>query len=603
MTTQPDYFALEQESLEAIVNEASAAAGIAAADTARAIGNRDYFSLLDHVVRGRGDGQSHWPRLQGSLEALLRRKIFEYPDSPGDGGLVRVVFGTGGHRGIIGEGITLVHVRAVVEALMQRIAAMPASERKRHFDHESLADVKSAGFLFGHDNRLFNQDLACYGMHLMGEAGYRVAYAGRVATPELSRVVPLQGWAGSINFTPSHNPFRYGGIKLSPADGGLAGGDITDALARRANEILDTITAESWTGYEELQQIIARTPARVEAIDVHAPYLDSLGKHPVLRLHELAEEMAALPAGESVHLVADPTWGGAVPVYRALQEILGAGRLTLLHTEDDAYFGGQTTEPNEQTLTDALDTLSGKSSGFGVGIRNDPDGDRGLVGDGGGAIKMNRFAVLVARYLLDLGLHGALVTTHATSHFGPDYARRRGMPVHVTPVGFKNFRERLQSGGALLAYEESDGLTIAGHTLDKDGILVGLLACRMVLHYKKSLQSLLAETEAEYGRYFWMSINFDIDIPAEEAHSNLRPLANIQPGATVNGAGLQRMVAAVNSDDGYKLIFDDDTWLMIRPSGTEPKIRVYGETKENAEASLALCELGKELALSALSSK
>ncbi|MBI3994248.1 MAG: hypothetical protein HY342_13320 [Candidatus Lambdaproteobacteria bacterium] len=603
MTMFTPFSDVNDETLVQGVRSAAAAAGLDAQETATALARRDYFALLERLVQRRSAGTPMPAEMQRHLETLLRRKAFAHPATTGERPVEPVVFGTGGHRGVIGEGLTLVHVRAIVESLLQRIAGMAPDERARHFGHAKLEAVKAAGFIVGHDNRLFNPDFACYAMHLLTAAGYRVAYAGRVATPELSLVVPRQGWAGSLNFTPSHNPFRYGGIKLSPADGGLAGGDITDALAAEANTRLRGIRPADWPARGELERQVSGMAARVQHIDVHRPYLDALAENPVIRLDELAAELCDAPPAESLHLVADPTWGGAVPVYLALRDRLGPAHLTVLHTEDDAYFGGQTTEPNAQTLSDALHVLEGIRSGFGVAIRNDPDCDRGLVGDLGGAIKMNRFAVLVARYLLDLGQHGALVTTHATSHFGPDFARTRGMPVHITAVGFKNFRPLLQSGEALVAYEESDGLTIAGHTLDKDGVLDGLLACRMVRHYRRPLHELLAQAEAETGHYHWTSVNFPIDMPAAEAHLRLRPLANVRPGQAVHGAGLRRTVAQVNAEDGYKFVFDDDTWLMIRPSGTEPKIRVYGETKLDAAASEALCKLGQAMALEALGHK
>jgi phosphomannomutase len=213
---------------------------------------------------------------------------------------------------------------------------------------------------------------------------------------------------------------------------------------------------------------------------------------------------------------------------------------------------------------------------------------------------MNRYAVLVMRYLLDLGLDGDLVTTLPTSHFGPDYARRRGKKVVITPTGFKNFREALRSGKALLAYEESDGLTIQGHTLDKDGIMAGLLAMRMVLHYNQPLGEQLAAIEKELGHYHWIQDTFAISIPARQAKERLTSLAAIAPGQELEAGGAPKRVQATNHEDGYKFVFDDGTWFMMRPSGTEPKIRIYAESRESAETSQALCRSARALALKAM---
>lgn len=588
------------DELQRIVTESAAALDIPAADTAQALESRDYFPLMESLVARRGaDPPAPVRESLAALEQLLRMNVFDHPAGRGRA-VPPVVFGTGGHRGVIGEGLTLVHVHAITGALIGHIEDLTPASREHHFGHADLGAVKRAGVVIGHDNRLFNPDFSFYAAHLLQDAGYSVRYAGRVATPELSCVGPVQGWAASLNFTPSHNPFRYGGIKLSPTDGGLAGSDITDPLAERANELLHALSPADWRAPQHLAGVIEAAASRVTAIDVHAPYLERLTAHPVVRLQELIATMQALPPAESLHLCADPVWGAAVPVYKRLQAMLGADYLTLLHTEDDPYFGGQTTEPNEQTLEDALAVVRESASPFTVAIRNDPDSDRGLVGDAHGAIKMNRYAVVVARYLQELGLEGGLATTSATSHFGPAFARSQGRAVFITPVGFKNFRPHLVAGEVMIAYEESDGMTIAGHSLDKDGVLAGLLACRMVLHYRKPLHEILAETEARHGRYYWHQINFEIDMPAAEATQALNALREVRPGQMLEGAGQSRRVRETHCDDGFKFIFDDDTWVMIRPSGTEPKIRVYGETQQNQSASEALCEMGQALALDTL---
>jgi phosphomannomutase len=519
---------------------------------------------------------------------------------------VPVVFGTGGHRGVIGSGLTLLHVHAIVTALLRAIAGMSAAQRQEHFGTESLAEVQRRGFVLGHDNRLFNPEFSFYAASLLREAGYAVRYAGRVSSPELSLLVPRMGWAGSLNFTPSHNPFRWGGLKFAPADGGLAGGDFTDPLAAEANRLLQSTAPAAWPAPAVLEARIAAEAQRIEHVDVHDTYLDALAAHPVVRLTDLIAQLKALPAERRVAFVADPVWGAAVPVYQCLQRRMGAGLLRVLHTEVDPYFGGQVTEPNEQTLADALAALRATPAAFKVMIRNDPDSDRGLVGDEGGAVQMNRFAPLVFRYLRDVGQSGELVTTLPTSHLGPDYARAHGSAVVLTPTGFKNFRAHLKGGRALLAYEESNGLTIRGHTLDKDGVLAGLLALRIVLHYGRPLSALVAELEAELtggaGHYHYRQETFTIDLSAAEAHQRMKKLGAVRPGETFTAGGRVYPIRAVNAEDGYKLTLDGGAWVMMRPSGTEPKVRVYAESRESAATTQALCAAARAMALAAVQS-
>ncbi|MCH8882772.1 MAG: hypothetical protein IIA41_04640 [SAR324 cluster bacterium] len=588
-----------REALDERVRKSAAEAGLEGERVEAALGARDYFALLELLIPRRDRLPAEVvAELRGALEALLKFKVYAHPAQLGV--QVPIVFGTGGHRGEIGLGLTLAHVHAIVTALVEQIEAMAPEERRVHCGAPDLDEVRERGFTIGHDNRLFNPEFSCYAAHLLREAGFHVRYAGIVSTPELSRVVVHLGWAGAINFTPSHNPFRYGGIKTNPADGGLAGPELTEPLAVLANRNLERLAEESWPDFDTLEALIARERERVERVDVHTPYLECLDAHPVLRLGELCATLKELGQAGRLRWVVDPVWGASVPVYRRILERVGEEALTLLHTEDDPYFGGQTTEPNEQTLGDALAVLRSSRCAYKVAIRNDPDSDRGLVGDEGGAIKMNRFAALVLRYLMDIGESGQVVTTLPTSHLGPDYARAHGSQVVLTPTGFKNFRPYLKDGKTLLAYEESDGMTIRGHTLDKDGLLVGLLAVRIVLHYGRPLSELMGELESQLGRYYYRQETFLVELSAAEAHQRLKKLAAIRPGECFQAGGVAHPITAVDARDGYKFILDDGAWVMMRPSGTEPKVRVYAESRHSDEATRILCEAAQSMALEAV---
>ena len=581
------------------LRDAALAAGLDAFAVAKAVAERDYFAVLEQFIpRRAGIPAPAGQALRDAAETLLRVKAWSHPNRLAR--LVPIVFGTGGHRGEIGLGLTLAHVHAIVTALIRQIGALTPAERLVACGAADLAAAQARGFVIGHDNRLFNPEFSFYAASLLREAGYRVRYAGRTSSPELSRLIPHMGWAGAINFTPSHNPFRYGGIKTNPADGGLAGTEMTAPLEALANEILAALPESSWPSFAELEARIAAERDRIERIDVHGPYLECLERHPVVRFGELCQTLREMGQRGEVRWVADPTWGAAVPIYQRILERVGPGVLTLLHTEDDPYFGGQTTEPNPDTLKDALGVLRGDAAAFKVAIRNDPDSDRGLVGDDGGAIKTNRFSALIMRYLIDVGAGGAIATTLPTSHEGPDYARQHGQGVHITPTGFKNFRKYLQQGGTMLAYEESDGLTIAGHSLDKDGVLTGLLAWRIVLHYRKPLSVLLEEIESKQGHYHWEQITFAIELTAKEALQRLKRLGQYKPGQELKAEGRNYRLAQVNTEDGYKFVLDDGSWVMMRPSGTEPKVRVYAETRESPAATRGLSGMGKALALDAI---
>ncbi|MDH4122328.1 MAG: hypothetical protein OEV94_11550 [Deltaproteobacteria bacterium] len=601
MTDHPfDKAALIEELREEVLSLAPKV-GLDPVQTKKALEQGDVFGVLEMLIpklHGKGPfNETSALLLQGACEELLRIKAFSHPGEQGKE-VPQVVFGTSGHRGEIGTGLTLVHVHAIIAAFIHMVDHLEPHERAAHFFTADLERVKAMGVVIGHDNRLFNSDFSAYAAHLFLNAGWKVLYAGLASTPEFSRVVPHMKWAAAVNFTPSHNPFRYGGIKISPADGGLAGTDLTGPLAQLANVALQEISPKEWPDYAELDELVGESLADLEWVDIHDLYLKCLADHPVIRLDDLCREIGGMFG--QITIVADPTWGAATPVYKRLQERVGPWVMEVIHTDEDPYFGGQTTEPNEQTLSDALGLLKTSRAAFKVAVRNDPDADRALVGDDGGGIKMNRFAPLVMKYLMDLGQEGGMATTIPTSHLGPRFAQSHNRALMITPTGFKYFRPFFTNHTALMAYEESDGISIAGHSLDKDGILALLLAIRIVLHYKKPLSQLVEELEAQQGRHYWLQQTFPISIPADKARKKLDALKDLTPGRTVSHQGKTLEIAQVNTEDGYKFVFTDGTWFMMRPSGTEPKIRVYAETTESEAATQALCQTAKQLALKAV---
>ncbi len=530
----------------------------------------------------------------------LKTRVYAHP-SHLEEELLPLMFGTGGHRGKLGYGLTILHVHAIVKALIEQVQGMSSVERLEYCGSSSVEEVKKRGFILGHDNRLFNEDFACYAAWLLSESGFRADYVGRMASPQLSLLTPKLGWAGSLNFTPSHNPFCYGGIKYSPTDGGLADVKLTDPLTERANKFLQALSPEDWLTEAELRECIKQGRERAQLRDglsihsLHNIYLDSMDTHPAIRLKELAAELHREKDNHSVLMVADPVWGAAVPVYHQLQKRLGTDVLRLLHTEENPFFDGQNTEPSPDTLQDALSELN-KQGALQIAVRNDPDGDRGLVGDAYGAISMNQFSALVSKYLLDIGYRGALVTSYASSHFAQQYTQTRGCQVHLTPTGFKNFRPWLKNG-AMVAYEESNGITIANHTLDKDGILSGLLAMRIALHYQKPLSALVTSLEKEVGKHYWQQEAFAIQLSVVQVQEKFQALDKIHPGYVWKTSRGEYQVKQISRRDGYKFYLNDDSWLMLRPSGTEPKMRVYAESLLSEAATAALCEAGKQMAL------
>jgi phosphomannomutase len=231
--------------------------------------------------------------------------------------------------------------------------------------------------------------------------------------------------------------------------------------------------------------------------------------------------------------------------------------------------------PNGQGLFDLSQSVV--RSGASVGLATDGDADRfGIVDENGEFIAPHDFMALLVDYLADSGKTGRIVRSITTGSLLDRVAESRGLPVTVTPVGFKFLGAEILNGGVLLAGEESGGLTLGSHIPEKDGILAGLLAAEMVCHYGEGLGVLLEKLWDVHGR----SYNTRLDLPLNQAMKNYI-LNNMFNADKKEVAGLS--VKSVNRIDGVQLILDANTWVLVRLSGTEPLARIYVQSASAAE--------------------
>jgi phosphomannomutase len=243
----------------------------------------------------------------------------------------------------------------------------------------------------------------------------------------------------------------------------------------------------------------------------------------------------------------------------------------VLHDWRDTLFGGGMPEPRPEYLKELLATVKGGD--IDLGIATDGDADRFAVVDHDGTFfTPNQLLCLLTYHLhKNRGLSGAIVRTVATSHMLNHLAAHYGLPIFETPVGFKYIGEKMRTEDVLIGGEESGGVSIKGHIPEKDGILANLLVIEMLAYEKKSLAQIWAQVEAELGIKFYQRRG-DLHLTARTqklllAHLAEHPIRKL----------LDKPLAKVGKADGLKLYHDDDNWLLIRPSGTEPVIRVSGE--------------------------
>ncbi|MCX5717926.1 MAG: phosphomannomutase [Nitrospirae bacterium] len=484
----------------------------------------------------------------------------------------KIVFGTSGWRGEIGTDFTFNNLRIVTSAIIEMLKSKDESVMQA-IGISEFEGVKSRGVIVGHDNRFLGPDFAMEVIGFLQKEGIRTWYAGEAATPEFSAGIEMLGAACSINLTPSHNPANYAGLKFNPSDGGPAGDVITAKIEEIASRMM-----------REHVVLEPAKPDSVERIDLAELYIRYINERKTLDI----ERIKSFIRSEDCIICIDNVHGAT---RGRIQRILGeSAKIKYLRTEDDFLFGGVAPEPSEKNMQGVESVLRESNARFSMGVIIDPDGDRIRHADANMQIPMNYFGAMAFHFLsVYKGLKGIGVKSVGTSNLVNAIAKKLGTYVRETRVGFKNFRPymlRSSEERAVVAFEESDGMTGYNHTLEKDAIFGFLLAIEMMAVTGKNLSSYLKDIMNEFGHYYpdRSGISVDRSLVGEPLIKKLSVIGeHYKVGAALNIGGNKRTVSDVIIVDGTKLVFDDGSWLMIRPSGTEPKVRFYIEARTEEE--------------------
>lgn len=466
-----------------------------------------------------------------------------------------VKFGTSGWRAIVADEFTFENVRLVAQAIA---------------DHMKAEGTAEMGIIIGYDARFMSEDFAEEAARVMCANEIRVFLCDReTPTPTIAYEILRKKTGGAINFTASHNPPEYNGIKFSPDWAGPALPETTNDIQERANELMENPRYEYEEDLEE-----AEKHGFFTYIDPRPFYLEELKT----KINFDAIKKANLK------IVIDPMYGaGRGYLDEALKQ---AGcEVKVLHNTRDVYFGGRPPEPSEENIPELIELM--KTGDYDLGLAVDGDADRFGVVD-----KDGRF--ITPNHLIGLGLYHLLekndwdkgaARSVATTHLVDAVAKLKGVSLYETPVGFKFIGDYIAKDEIAIGGEESAGLSIRHHVPEKDGILACLLAAEMVAMTGKSLSQLLEELQEKVGYYYTQRINLHYD--AEFKQNILDKLEN--PPEKFGDMAVDKLVEI----DGKKFIFDDGSWFLLRLSGTEPVVRFYAEafTQEDLEK---LVELGKE---------
>jgi len=452
--------------------------------------------------------------------------------------LTQIRFGTSGWRAVMAEEFTFANVRRAVGGIARYVAGQKP---------------QGARVIVGRDPRFLGETFCAMAAEILEGHGIRpVVVAEAAPTPAFAYAVAQTKADGVINFTASHNPPQYNGIKFSTPDG-------CPALPEVTTKIETEIEAEDNAGATSASMSTGNGSAR-ESLDVKQGYLKRLGEIVDLEVIRKA----------NLRVCFDPMWGAARGYSDEL--LRGAGvKVATVHDYRDVLFGGHAPEPDDHLLEELREKM--RATGAQIGIATDGDADRfGIVDEDGTFLQPNYVIALLFDYLVESrGWKNGVAKSVATTNLINAIAKARGVELYETPVGFKYIGELIMQDKIAIGGEESAGLSIRHHVPEKDGLLAGLMCCEMVAKRGKSLGEQLKALCNQVGSYHPQRENFRL---TPEVKAKFTEKLRSDPHEFCG-----RKVSEVVRTDGLKLVFEDGSWVCYRLSGTEPVVRVYSEAR------------------------
>lgn len=448
--------------------------------------------------------------------------------------MTAIKFGTDGWRALIAKDFTVENLARVAEATAQW-----------------LMKYKTPSVVLGHDPRFGGVLFAETTCKVLASHGIKVYLAkGFVSTPMVSLGTVRKNADLGIIITASHNPATYNGYKIKGAYGG-------PLLPEKIQEIENLIAERNLINIDKLSIKEFEEKGLVEYIDLETMYCNHIEAN--FDLDTIRES--------GLRFAYDAMYGAGQNVIKRLFP-----EATMLHCEDNPSFRGQAPEPIHKNLKE-LSSLIKQSKKIDCGLATDGDADRiGLYDNEGNFIDSNHIILLLIKYLHEQkGVQGKVVTAFSVSPKIAKMCKHYGLEHQVTKIGFKYIAGVMITEDVLLGGEESGGIAIKGHIPERDGIWIGLTVWEYMAKSGKSLQELIKEVYEIVGPF--ASERSDLHLK-EEFKNEI--VANCENNFYQNFGAYK--IHRVENTDGYKYFFNDDEWLMIRASGTEPVLRNYAES-------------------------
>jgi phosphoglucomutase len=459
-----------------------------------------------------------------------------------------IKFGTSGWRGLIADDFTFVNVRLAVTAIAEHVN-----------DHK-----KNSTILVGYDPRFYSEEFSQLAVDILQHNRIRTLLCETFTpTPAIAYEIIRRQLDGAVNFTASHNPAQYHGLKFSSADAGPALPEVTKDIEARAAKLAQKDGA------------IGKAPrhqsTKDEIVNLRENYLKRIGE--LVRFEVIAK-------GKEKFVVDVLHGCGAGYLDRVLAE--HGVSIQAMRTHRDCLFDGTGPDVSEENLAPLRKAVV--ESGSTAGLATDGDADRfGIIDRDGTWVSPNHILALVYDYIVESrGWKMPAARSVATSQMIDAAAKANGQTTYQTPVGFKYIGQLIREDKIALGGEESAGLTIRGHIPEKDGILACLLVAEMLAARGGSVADQVRTLFQKIGREFW-PVRENLHLSDEQKASAIKKVA--VDASTLLG----RKVVSIDRTDGAKFVFDDGSWMLLRLSGTEPLLRLYVEA-DSPKASARLTE-------------
>jgi len=451
-----------------------------------------------------------------------------------------IKFGTDGWRAVIAKDYTFENLAIVTQATARWILE---------------EEVTKNGVVIGYDARFMGKQFAEHVASIFAAMGLPVQMADTIApTPAVSWGAMHYNAVGVV-ITASHNPPVYNGFKIKAPFGGPGTPSQIDAVESRYSGFDKSLQPETYQHYLE--------EGAVREINLTEQYLD--------QIRNKIDIDAIRDSG--IRIAHDPMYGSGMNLVR---DLLG-DQVLELHNQVNPNFGGTAPEPIEKNMGELSKLVVDNNCA--LGLANDGDADRiGMVDENGKFVNSHQILSLLAKYLSqEKGLSGTIVKTFSTTTMLDKQAEKYGLPIETTPIGFKYVAELIVEGDVIVGGEESGGLAVKGHVPERDGIYIGLLITEMVVKAGKSLSQLVQDLFEEFGVHATWRNDLHTD---DEKKNAMMEFCSEKRLTRLNG----KRVVEWQFTDGVKHLLEDGSWLLVRPSGTEPVLRIYSEAGSEAEA-------------------